>query len=86
MSDHKVMNTVTAPLSDSEHAAVQERLPDPATILGHLRKAFPHYAFLHDPHTGTWTALRGSAAAGVTIRKHDALALRLAVTEAENRR
>lgn len=73
-----------------EHAAavvtVENRLLDPATVLHRLRTAFPHYAFLHDPHTGTWTALRGRAVGGVTIVKRDPLALRIAVTEAEDRR
>jgi hypothetical protein len=58
-----------------------EQPPDPETILQRLREAFPSWAFVHDPRTGGWTALRGDKRTGVTIQRQDPLALRLAVEE-----
>lgn len=80
------MRNMTVQPPDNGRIPIQERPADPATVLHRLRTAFPHHAFLHDPHAGTWTALRGPAAGGLTIVKSDPAALRIALTEAEGRR
>lgn len=78
---------MTAHLPNNERTlAVLERPDDPDTTLYRLRAAFPHYAFLYDPHAGTWTALRGPAIGGFTKVTRDPAALRIAVAEAKSRR
>lgn len=59
---------------------VEERPPDPATILRDLRETYPLWGFLHDPGRRMWTAVRGGEH-GITLRKTDPVALRLAVEE-----
>lgn len=81
----RLIELVTVETRDQATVKVEEHPPDAATILHRLRTAFPHWGFVHDPHTCTWTALRGPAKGGVTIVKRDPVALRTAVTEAQGR-
>ena len=71
--------------ANAERLPVQDIPATPDVILVRLRSQFPGWGFLHDPSTGMWTALRGTAERGITIRKPDALTLRLAVEAASAR-
>jgi hypothetical protein len=60
---------------------VENRAPDAMTILWRLRRAYPHWAFLYDARTSTWTALRGR---DVTIVRRDPTSLWFAVDTAQS--
>lgn len=69
-------NLPAAPATDPDGFYVEETPPPPEVILGRLRRSFPHWAFLHNPGSGEWTACRGK---GVVIVRPDALTLRLSL-------
>lgn len=69
------------PATNPDEFHVEEIPPPPPVILGKLRRQFPNWAFLHDPQTGMWTALRGDEKTGVTIRGSSALDLKTALQE-----
>lgn len=63
--------------------APQAPAHDDAAILRRLRRAYPHWAFLHDDRRSIWTALRGRDA---TIVRRDPTSLAAAVEAAQSRR
>lgn len=70
-----------APATDPDGFPVEETPPPPHVILARLRAKYPRWAFLHDPQTGVWTALRGDETSGLTIHRPDGLALATALRE-----
>ncbi|MEU6040482.1 hypothetical protein ABZ801_34265 [Actinomadura sp. NPDC047616] len=58
-----------------------DRAPDDMAMLWRLRRAYPHWAFLHDTRTSTWTALRGR---DMTIVRRDPTSLWFAVDVAQS--
>lgn len=65
----------------AQDLTVQERPPDPDTLLNRFRQRWPQWGFLHNPAKGEWTALRGTEAHGVTIVRTDPVTLWSAVLE-----
>lgn len=69
------------PAAEPDGLRVEESPPPPEVILARLRRQFPNWAILHDPHTGVWTALRVISKRDTVIQRPDALLLGQALEE-----